>query len=108
MPIDITGPTPAQPRSTGESGSLRVIHNETRAAPKSDANPASGDTVRLTGIAALMQRLDAGISSLPVVDSQRVDALRTAIAGGNYDIDPARVAGKLIDREIALHGQGRN
>ena len=109
MPIEITGQSTPHAGNTGESTSLKLVRNDAQQAQKQDKPGTSlNETLSLTGTSALMQRLDAEISAQPVVDSQRVDALRSAIDAGSYTIDPMRVADSLIEHETALHGQGGN
>lgn len=42
------------------------------------------------------------ISSLPVVDAQRVTETRHALATGSHEIDPASTADNLLTVELAL------
>ena len=81
-----------------------------RQTAKSDAATPSGtpnktaptDTVELTDTAAKLRALEARLAELPVVDEDRVAALRTAIAEGRYDVDPGDIAAKLVELESAL------
>ena len=43
---------------------------------------ATGDTVSLTRSAVLLGRLEELVSNVPVVNSERVDAIRDALASG--------------------------
>ena len=58
----------------------------------------------LTDTAARLRKLESTLAQLPVVDRQRVEAPRQAIADGSYRVDPARVAEKLLAFESALTG----
>lgn len=109
MPIEINGHNLSQTGSAGESAKLRAVRGEDKAATQQQTGAAaSTDTVQLTGTAALLQKLDAQIAAQPVVDVQRVEAIRQQIANGTYQIDPQRVADKLIRAETALHGSDRS
>jgi len=69
------------------------------------APAASGDTVSLTGTASQLRALEQQIASLPVVDVQRVESIKQDISSGSYQIDPPRVADKMIQMETAInHG----
>jgi len=71
------------------------------AAPQSQ--PASGgDQVTLTPEARQLKALEEKVNDLPVVDSDRVNAVRAALASGSYEIDTQRIAGKLMSFERAL------
>ena len=63
---------------------------------------AQGDQVELTGS---VKKLDDVISSLanePIVDRQKVEAVKQALAEGRYQVDSANVAQKLIEIEELL------
>ena len=64
--------------------------------------PAAGDRVTLTQTAQQMQELEAAVRREPVVDNNRVQALKTAIANGEYSIDANRIAEKLMRIEDDL------
>ncbi len=59
----------------------------------------SGDSVTLTSTAAQLRNLEKQLASVPVVDAQRVNAVRSEIASGTFVIDPPRVASKMIQIE---------
>jgi negative regulator of flagellin synthesis FlgM len=63
---------------------------------------ASGDTVNLTRSAVLLSKLEELVHSLPVVDADRVRAIKEELASGSYAIDEQAVADKMIrfDREL--------
>jgi len=103
MPIEISNGTPQRvPYDTGEGSQI----NGTRSAPSIEkqetGKPNTFDTVSLTDTAANLQKISLAINELPVVDSQRVESIRQAIANGTYEIDPQRTAEKMIGFEAAL------
>lgn len=49
---------------------------------------------------------ESGLESPPVVDSQRVAAVRNAVEQGTFVINPERIADKLIGLEQALTDSG--
>lgn len=108
MPIEITDQTTAHAGTASEGASLRSTRIDTDAGRSAGAGTESGslDTLSLTGTAALMQRLDAAIAATPVVDMARVNRIQQAIANGTYEIDPARVAEKMLAFETALQSRG--
>jgi len=55
---------------------------------------------------ALVAGLERRIAETPVVDRERVEALRTAIAEGRYEVRPERIAERLLAMERLL-GRGR-
>jgi negative regulator of flagellin synthesis FlgM len=68
----------------------------------SPANSGSEDVVQLSSQAADLQALESQLASQPTVDSARVQALKQAINQGDFQINPDRVAQKLIDADSAL------
>jgi negative regulator of flagellin synthesis FlgM len=61
--------------------------------------PAPGDTVSITHSGLLMSKLEELVQSTPVVDTERVAALKDAIASGSYEVDDQRVADRLLKFE---------
>ncbi len=58
--------------------------------------------VNLTDTAAKLQSLEAQIANQPVVDTQRVESVKKAIANGSFKIDSNRIAEKMADIESLL------
>jgi negative regulator of flagellin synthesis FlgM len=108
MAIDITGSTTAQAGNAYEGSPVQATRTGTGGTAQNSAETESGslDTVNLTGTAALMQKLDAAIAATPVVDMARVNRIQQAIENGTYEIDPARVAEKMLSFETALQSRG--
>lgn len=93
---DITGLTGVSPTDAGRS--------KAAPAPKSGAKesadpPRTAERLTLTGIG---QYLASAADEPAPVDRERVAALRDALAAGNYEIDSAKLAARLlaIDREL--------
>ena len=115
--------SPVRPiyRATGKTGQPTMTHKidgttprspvsgPTPVAPRSDAaaNPATHpeDTVDLTNVARLMQRVENMLASVPPTDRARVDAVRQALANGSYEVDPERIAARIINLERELSGR---
>jgi negative regulator of flagellin synthesis FlgM len=92
-PADAAGPRrtdAAKPRSEGGADG----------SAKSVASPA--DTVNLTSAGLLMSKLEEVVHNTPVVDAERVRAIKEALASGSYEIDDQAVADNLLrfDREL--------
>jgi len=67
---------------------------------KSSSGPAN--EVSLTDTAAKLRQLEAKVASQPVVDTQRVESVKKAIATGSFKIDSGRVADKMAEFESLL------
>lgn len=77
-------------------------------APAADATSGSArDTkpdsqasdVSLSSRAQQLSRLEAQVSNSPDVDSDRVAELQKAIADGSFNIDPERIADKMLQQD---------
>ncbi len=79
----------------------RPADGKGEAAPQPQSAPGS-DQVTLTPEARQLKALEEKVNDLPVVDSDRVSAIRAALASGSYEIDTQRIAGKLMSFERAL------
>jgi len=44
------------------------------------------------------------VSSGPPIDSERVAAIRTAIAEGRYPVDPAKIAERMLELDLPRKG----
>jgi len=77
----------------------------TRQEPAPTPAPSADDTVALTDTARLMQRVENMLASVPPTDRARVDAVRQALANGAYEIDPERIAARIVRLERELSGR---
>ncbi|TAL86731.1 MAG: flagellar biosynthesis anti-sigma factor FlgM [Rhodanobacter sp.] len=80
----------ATPSTTGSAG---------------DASKAD-DQVKLTDSARAMQKA-ARQDSAAAIDSQRVDQVRQALASGNYQINPGKIANRMLALEQQMGGAGK-
>ncbi len=102
MEIDNNGIIPTQPQQVeGQRGSQSPVVASTGHEQQQQSNGSSGngDSVILTGLARSMQQAEASLAKQPVVDNERVNAIKEAITNGSYQIDDQRVAQKMIDFE---------
>jgi negative regulator of flagellin synthesis FlgM len=102
MGIQINDLSHMQPQGAGDGGQVKVSRDEPNVAQQETGKPSTGDTVSLTDTAQQLRKLENTLSELPVVDSQRVEDIRAAIANGSYEVDPTRVAEKLINFDSQL------
>ena len=66
------------------------------------ASIASNDQVELTSTAQKLDEVVANLASEPVVDRQKVEAVKQALADGKYQVDSASIAQKLIEIDDLL------
>ena len=93
-------------RPTDMTGSTRRPEaSEAGASAGSSGTSATtaGDTVNLTRSGVLLSQLEEAISLINIVDVERVDAVKSAIASGTYEVNSHVVAEKMIllDRELS-------
>jgi len=91
-PLDLTG--------TSRKSGVQEGQDATRAT--GSGNQSTGDTVSLTRSALLLGRLEELVAGTPVVNNERVDAIRQALTSGAYEVDAHTVADKLIQSENDL------
>ena len=105
MPINnITGVSTAQAQRAAEGAKVEVSRTEPTVNQQETGSSSAADSVSLTDTAARLQKLENTIAELPVVDAQRVEDIRTAIASGEYQADPASIAEKMLGFDAELNG----
>ena len=105
MPIEINGIPPSKvPGATDDSQVKRAV--EQTSTQQESGKSATADTVSLSDNAVQLGKLDNTAVSTPVVDTQRVEQVKQAIKDGTYEVDPARVADKLMQFESILKPKG--
>ena len=100
MAIEINSISGSSIQSTGDSSQITDRTSQTGTAPTDGGNTsASGDRVSLTSSATQLQALEDQISSLPVVDTQRVEATQLALATGTHEVNPETTAEGMLEVE---------
>ena len=104
MAIEITGQggNNTVQNNRSDRPAANIARDETTASQDETGRPSTSDTVSLTNAAAQISNLENTLAELPVVDTQRVDAIKQALADGSYQIDAERVADKLLSLENSL------
>jgi len=64
--------------------------------------PPRTDKVSLTDTATQLQSLQKTLADAPVVNNERVEALRAAVADGSYQVDATELAQNMINFESQL------
>jgi negative regulator of flagellin synthesis FlgM len=76
-------------------------------ADDSAASPAgttnASDPVRITDQAKQLAALEHAIKGMPAIDEARVAEIRRALDEGRYEVNPERIADKLLRSERELH-----
>ena len=84
------------------SNSGGVVTDKPSGEGSNAAAAQSGDHVTLTDSARSLQKIEQAVAKAPVVNSEKVAAVKQSLAAGTYQIDPARIAGKILKFESGL------
>jgi negative regulator of flagellin synthesis FlgM len=90
-----------RPVQVGGSAPATRVRNSTSEGAKSETAGAVSN-IDVSDTARTLAALESHISSLPVVNESRVDAVRRAVDDGRYHVDPQRVADKMLRFEVDL------
>ena len=86
----------------GSNSSGVVAEKPQGEAAASVSSSQSGDHVTLTDSARSLQKIEEAVAKTPVVNKEKVAAVKQAVSSGKYQIDANRVAGKLLKFERGL------
>lgn len=89
---------------THNCGQPAPVDNRSSGSEKaaSEQSGSTSDRISLTGDAQKLKGLESELASQPVVDTQRVNAVRAAVEDGTFTVNPERIAEKMISLEQAL------
>ena len=105
MTRDIDAVIAGAAKNPGKGPEVRAEREQAPRVQDNNAAPARSDTVSLTEAGARVKELQDRVAAVPVVNAQRVQEIKQALASGNYEIDPARVADKIVHFESARGGK---
>lgn len=90
-PVQVGGGAPVSRARDSASGDRQATETST-----------SVSNIDVSDAARTLAALENRISTLPVVNESRVDAVRRAMDEGRYHVDPQRVADKMMRFEVDL------
>lgn len=94
-----TAETVAKPAGSGGNG---VVTDKSQGEGPSAATAQTGDHVTLTDSARSLQKIEEAVAKTPVVNAGKVAAAKQALSSGTYQINPSRIAGKMLKYERGL------
>ena len=97
-----SGAEPLAPIKGSSSNGVVTGKSQGETSTASGSASQTGDTLTLTDSARSLQKIEEAVAKAPVVDAQKVAAVKQAIGSGTYKIDANRVAGKLLKYERGL------
>lgn len=83
----------------------KKVSRSDEAAPRAVPTAGAGsNAVNITDQAKQLASLEQALQTLPAVDEARVAEIRSAIQDGRYQVNPERIADKLLRLEQELSG----
>lgn len=101
---DINGINPSKVPGSADDAKIKQTVDQP-AAQQESGKPSTTDTVSLSDNAVQLGKLENSPVPAPVVDAQRVEQVKQAIKEGSYDIDPEKIADKLMQFESILKSE---
>jgi negative regulator of flagellin synthesis FlgM len=100
----ISGISTAEPvaKPTGSIGNSVVTDKSQGEGSAPAATAQTQDHVTLTDSARSLQKIEEAVAKAPVVNADKVAAVKQAVSSGTYTVDAGRVAGKLLQYERGL------
>lgn len=104
MVRDISGAGIAQSGASNTNKSANskdaLAQQSVASQPQAVQQPESAkDVVEISSQAKVMKNLEAKLSQLPEIDQKRVDAIKSAIADGSYEVDTQSVADRMLQAD---------
>ena len=101
MAIEINNITPTKAHRSTDDTKLNQSSDQPAAQQETGKSSAT-DTVSLSDNAVQLGKIEHSVATTPVIDTQRVEQLKQAIANGSYEADAEKVADKLMQFESIL------
>ena len=86
--------------TTSSTSAISSADRAQRSSDPSQGGNQSIDTVTLTDAVAQLIELQDSLARIPDVSSERVEAIRQALAEGLYEVDTERLAQNLVSSEL--------
>lgn len=99
-------PKPQPASNAAGNGVATALSSNAGHAAGAPPPPKAGDQLKLTDSAMAMHQATRA-DDAAAVDSQRVDRVRQSLASGSYQINPGKIADKLISMEQQFGGTGK-
>jgi len=94
-----------QVTGSGSKSTAKTVDDASTPKANSTAAAAAGnsaDQVDLTNSAQKIDQVISNLSAEPIVDRQKIDEIKSALAEGRYEINSAAIADKLIEIDELL------
>ncbi len=104
MAIKIDNGIPSRGVVSDQNSKVKAKHGDTASHAQSSRNENSAERVSITKVSIDLKNALESFSEIPVVDTMRVEQLKSDIQKNVYKIDFARVAQNMIKFERLLQG----
>jgi negative regulator of flagellin synthesis FlgM len=103
MTTDIKGLSGTQVPVSGNKQQVTTINKQSGNVGDSEKKGStSSDTIDLTAAGKQLQQLEQQLMAQPIVDTNKVEAAKQAIANGEYKVDGNRIGNKLMQFEALI------
>jgi len=102
MGIEINGLVNRGPHGANSNKTEKESQGSAASSSEGQSSAPASDSVSLTDTASRMSNIQQALADVPVVNADKVAELREAISNGSYQIDPEKVAEKLLSFEQNL------
>lgn len=102
MAIEITGYTGGIIQNNSDPKQTENNRKEQAHSSNTSERSSTNDSVELTSISQQLKSLEDRIVELPIVDTKRVEDIKTAIDNGTFNINPATLTTKMLAFESRL------
>lgn len=102
MSVELNGLQSAPPSATVHDAGEQIGRHEATRSQEQSGRPSYTDTVTLTDDATLLHSALEKINELPVMDTQRVEHIRTALEKQSYVFNYNNVASQLYEQETSI------
>jgi len=100
LTIEITRNSTSQLNDARSTAAPRSAGVDTARVGSPPVQSSPQDVVSITDTAARLKQIEEQLKTIPVADNQRISELRSALNSGNFEVDAARVADKIISFEL--------
>ncbi len=83
--------------SIEKANAAKIGADAKQKAEKATSNDSASGNVTLSPLSAKLQTLEAKVKASNVFDAEKVDAIKSAIAGGQFSVSSEKVADGLIE-----------
>ena len=90
-----------RPVQVGGGAPVSRVRDTTSEGRKTETT-GTASSIDVSDTARTLAALEERIGTLPIVNESRVDAVRRAVDEGRYQVDPQRVADKMLRFEVDL------